>query len=316
MPPPKLFRRKGRTGFYFRDRRAGKDAWYQAETRAEAKRLRDRVLGSTAGVDRLTVGEAAKLWLETLEARAYHPLVKARVERELVPALGMRPLGLLTDVDCRTFLVVVGAKPKPNGGKRSPQTVLHIGAVLRSLLLWCAEKGLVVRSPFPRGLMPRVGDRRPDPLTEEEEEAMRAIEGPHGFYLRLLLGTGIRWGEAVLTEAAHVQREQLHVVAPKTGKARWVPLSTSLRAELSGRVGRLVHLVNADSLAVVARERTGIERFHVHQTRHTYACRWLEAGGSLTALQEILGHSRITTTQIYGRPSEQSVLNEARRILG
>jgi integrase len=64
------------------------------------------------------------------------------------------------------------------------------------------------------------------------------------------------------------------------------------------------------------RGRTGIERFHVHQLRHTFACRWLEAGGSLAALQELLGHSSIVTTQRYGRLAEAHVRDEVERLDG
>ena len=58
----------------------------------------------------------------------------------------------------------------------------------------------------------------------------------------------------------------------------------------------------------------GIAKFHVHQLRHTFACRWLEAGGSLAALQQLLGHSTIVTTQRYGRLSEPSVASEMARV--
>ena len=50
--------------------------------------------------------------------------------------------------------------------------------------------------------------------------------------------------------------------------------------------------------------------------RHTFACRWLEAGGSLAALQELLGHSSIVTTQRYGRLGEAHVVAEMARLEG
>ena len=59
---------------------------------------------------------------------------------------------------------------------------------------------------------------------------------------------------------------------------------------------------------------TGLKGFHVHQTRHTFACRYVEAGGELPMLQEILGHASIDMTQRYGRPAERSIREDANRV--
>jgi integrase len=63
------------------------------------------------------------------------------------------------------------------------------------------------------------------------------------------------------------------------------------------------------------RERlAGLERFHMHQTRHSFACRWIEGGGSLDSLQRILGHQDQRTTRRYGQPSDRYVREEALRV--
>ena len=64
------------------------------------------------------------------------------------------------------------------------------------------------------------------------------------------------------------------------------------------------------------RRLTGIDGFHVDQMRHTFARQWLERGGSLAALQQVLGHASITTTQRYARLSGEAVMREAARISG
>jgi type I restriction-modification system DNA methylase subunit len=68
----------------------------------------------------------------------------------------------------------------------------------------------------------------------------------------------------------------------------------------------------ADALRV--QDLSGVDRFHVHQLRHTFACRWLEQGGSLEALRQILGHSTVRTTERYGRISDDLVRAEAQRV--
>ena len=50
--------------------------------------------------------------------------------------------------------------------------------------------------------------------------------------------------------------------------------------------------------------------FHVQLQRHTFACSWVDRGGSLAALQHLLGHSSITTTQRHGRISDSMVKAE------
>ena len=68
------------------------------------------------------------------------------------------------------------------------------------------------------------------------------------------------------------------------------------------------------SFTRLVREASGVARFHAHQTRHTFACLWLERGGSLAALQQILGHSTIVTTQRYAKLGDDLVRAEAERI--
>jgi integrase len=110
----------------------------------------------------------------------------------------------------------------------------------------------------------------------------------------------------------------LVVSQTKSGRIRRVPLPPELRAEIRGRVGRLVAYSwkSPGSFARAVRHASGVKRFHIHQLRHTFACQWLERGGSLVALQQILGHASIVTTQRYASLTDEMVRRKAERIQG
>lgn len=171
---------------------------------------------------------------------------------------------------------------------------------------------------MPRRLLPRLQERLPDRLTHTEVGALVEIEEPFGFVIRLGLGTGLRWAELCRSLASDVQRGVLTVSRTKSGKLRRVPLPPDLLGEVQGRVGRLVPFREADpgTFSWHVRRLSGVERFHPHMMRHTYACQWIERGGSLPALQQILGHASISTTQRYARLSDGAVRDEVARTLG
>ena len=272
-----------------------------------------------------SAAEAARRWLSgyvaTGRGERDQRLATQRVRDFLVPCLGHLLLRKISAEDIRGYHLWLLERKKrwKNRVLKVPlsrQSVRHILSDLRCLLNWCADVGLADRSVFPRRILPKIQERPPDRLTDEQVEQVCSMEEPYGFIARLLVSTGLRWGEAARAQAADIQNGWIVVHQTKSGKVRRVPILDSLAVELRLRVGRLVPLRDADGFAVQVRKRTGIEGFHAHQLRHSFACRWLEAGGSLAALQEILGHASIVTTQRYGRLGEAHVQAEARRIQG
>ncbi len=140
------------------------------------------------------------------------------------------------------------------------------------------------------------------------------MSGGLGFTVRLDLATGLLWGEMTRALTSDIRGGILTIRKSKTGTVRRVSLPPEIVAEL--RVGKLI-AYGPKSVGFCNREvakRSGVTRFHAHQLRHTFACRWLEAGGSLAALQQLLGHASITTTQRCGRLSDEAVFEEARRV--
>jgi integrase len=175
---------------------------------------------------------------------------------------------------------------------------------------------LVGRSPFPKGLLPRIPEREPDRLSDEEVAIAESLPGLLGFTVRLGLATGLRWGEMARALTQDIRRDVMTVKQTKSGRIRRVPLPPEILAELRGRVGKLIPYgkKSVGSFNRDVRLKTEIVGFHAHQLRHTFACQYLEAGGSLPVLQQLLGHAEIKTTQRYGRLSDYHVLEEATRV--
>lgn len=316
--PKGMFKRKDRPGWYVRVYRAGRERLVSlgADYGVAQRKLRDiRLGGVSLSEGRLTVQQAAARWLETCiqtqRIEKGQAMAAQRVRDYLDPFMGHMLLEKVGGDDVRAYRLWL---ERP--GRLSLASVGHILADVRCLLRWAEDSGLIERCTFPRRVMPRLQERPPDRLTDEQAESLRAMPEPYGSVCRLALGTGLRWGELTRAQASDVERGFLVVHHTKSRRVRRVPLSPELLAEVRMRVGRLVPFarVSPGSFAMRIRRLAGVEGFHVHQMRHTFACQWLERGGSLAALQQILGHGSIETTQRYARLTDEVVMREAKRV--
>jgi integrase/recombinase XerC len=127
--------------------------------------------------------------------------------------------------------------------------------------------------------------------------------------LELVYSAGLRSAEAVGLDLADVDFEQELVrVRGKGGKERAVPLgeeaSFQLRRYLRDARPELARGAN-DALFLSARGRrldtSTLRRLlpHPHRLRHSFATHLLEGGADLRTIQELLGHSSLSTTQVY-----------------
>src|SRR5262245_471318 len=256
--PRNMVKRKGRPGFYFRRKRYGHTTWVALGTDYQdaCRRLRSLKTGElkTPRVD-LTVGEAAKKWLASYIATTRNEkgreLARRRVELHLEPYLGHFLLDRLTKEDLRAYRLHLERR-----GHLSPQSIKHILSDVRCLLNWSEDSGLLDRSPFPRRIMPKLQERPPDRLSDEEVDKLVCLPDPFGFVIRFGLGTGARWSELERAKASDVQDGSLVVSQTKSGKVRRVPLSRELAAELRTRIGKLVPFTNQQWLTDYCRRET------------------------------------------------------------
>ena len=299
MPRPLrgMFRRG--SAWYVRVYSQGRDRWKSlGSDYEEACRRYRQIKRGEAPVVRVTVADGAERWLETYVKTARNEVsqktAKSRVRLHLVPFLGSMLMGNVGPDDLRRFRLWLERKDL------SLQTVAHILSDARCLFRWAEDSGLIERAPVPRRLLPRIQERPPDRLNDDEVANLVALTGTLGFAIRFGLATGLRWGEMCRALTSDIENGILIVRRSKTGKIRRVPLPDDLLVELRGRVGKLIvwRETSKGSFNRDVRKASGVSRFHSHQLRHTFACRWLESGGSFPALQQILGHASIVTTKV------------------
>lgn len=206
-------------------------------------------------------------------------------------------------------------------------TVARKSAALRRFYAFLAEEGF--RGDDPSAALPRPVAARPLPrvLSRREIDALFAavaeqVEqgGPAAIrlsaLLELLYGSGLRASELVsLPRNAIRESEPFVILAGKSGRERLVPISArALAAVLAWRAlvpadsawlfpsgARHLSRVRLFQLVRAAAAAGGIapDRISPHVLRHAFATHLLEGGADLRALQALLGHADIATTQIY-----------------
>ena len=114
--------------------------------------------------------------------------------------------------------------------------------------------------------------RRAVVIRERDLDHITAIPDPWGFAVRLGLGTGLRWGEMQRAKAGDVLGNVLTVSQTKSGRVRRIPLGEGLLREIRSHVGLLLPFRDPSVFARKVRRLSGVQRFHPHQLRHTFAC--------------------------------------------
>ncbi len=220
----------------------------------------------------------------------------------------------------------------------APSTGARRLSALRQFHRFLLDEGLRGDDPTAPVEGPRRGRPLPKILSESEVEALlvtaRARPGPAGArltaLLELLYATGLRVTELVALPAAAVARDQpVLIVRGKGGKERMIPLSAPARDALTayreqrrhfllpeqdstwlfpsrGRAGHLTRHRLAQLLKELALE-AGIAPAKVspHVLRHAFASHLLDHGADLRAVQQMLGHADVSTTQIYTHVLEE-----------
>lgn len=283
-----------------------------------------------------SVGELAPAWavvIGAFVATLDSPRTRREYARNLRGALAV--LGGPADVT-PVALAAYRARVVDQVGRLSVSTVnIHLSA-LRSFLKFCSRVGALgipeaLIGLTLKGLKARV--RKPyQVLGADEAERLLAaasVSPRDHLFIALALATGLRCAELCAIRLGDLSLDGegdvlLRVVRGKGNRDRILPLARRIRPELDaylagmglalGRTGDAGHYLfqsrNGRGRLSTARTRqmlaeylaaAGITGKHisVHSLRHTAAITWLRAGASTLAVQKLLGHANITTTQRY-----------------
>jgi integrase/recombinase XerC len=253
---------------------------------------------------------------------------------EFASYVGSRTWKQIDHVTIRGFLSRLYEKGL---GKTSVARAL---AAVRSLYRWLAQEGVVEQNPAALVSTPRLAKKLPRVPTIEEMN--NVLDGPmpevaafperDRMMLELLYGCGIRNSEliGINTDDIRLSNEAI-LIRGKGKKERYVPFGDSVRIALAvylpARQRRLEECKkNSSALLINLRggrlttrsvgriiKKIAIAKglspdVHPHTLRHAFGTHMLEEGADLRAIQEMLGHERLSTTQRYTQLSINHVL--------
>lgn len=208
-------------------------------------------------------------------------------------------------------------------------------ASLRSFYVWVGR--FSEKAADPTGAMARPKERRGLPKIISEDQIAAIVEAPgkktasdirDRAILELLYGAGLRASELVGLNLEHVDLDAgLVRVMGKGGKERLIPMGTQARETLRCHIGGLAvgegrffgpvfpgkgrhgRLSTRTIQRIIARWATaaGLPGVHPHLFRHSFATHLLDRGAELRAVQELLGHESLATTQTYTHLSTERI---------
>lgn len=237
-----------------------------------------------------------------------------------------------SDIDHRQLSRYLGFRSQKGMSKTSLQREL---SCLRSLFKYLLREGVIDFNPGKQIRLRRSSRKLPRTLSYQEILSLLEISDTSPVATRnraiieLLYSSGIRLGELVQISLNDIDLDnKIMLVYGKGMKARYVPFGRfacdAIKAWLEVRVAltgekeralfvgkkgrRISRSVVQDLLFRQSKEKIN-KRVSPHLLRHSCATHLLEASGDLKAVQEILGHVSISTTQIYTHLDMQHVRN-------
>jgi integrase/recombinase XerC len=284
-----------------------------------------------------TVGKAVADFLHRLREKNASPHTIKAYTGDLAnfsTYIGARDWKQIDHIDIRGFLSQLYEKGL------SKTSVARSLAAVRSLYRWLGQEGVVEQNPAKLVATPKLPKKLPRVPTIEEMNSVLDGKMPETavfperdrLMLELLYGCGIRNSEltGINLDDIRLSAEAI-LIRGKGKKQRYVPFGDSVKSALAAYLPARQSLL-ADtrkrSTALLVNQRGGrlttrsVGRItkkiavskglspdvHPHTLRHAFGAHMLEEGADLRAIQELLGHERLATTQRYTQLSMKHVL--------
>lgn len=247
--------------------------------------------------------------------------------KEIVAFLNQENVMTWQVLDAQRVRAWLAARHRHGVGGRSLARAL---SALRSLLNFLLREGALKNNVAKGVRAPKSPRKLPEPLDADEMNQLltmdKATAGGDYLALRdrammeLMYSSGLRLAELVSLNVGDVDLNDGSVpVTGKGGKTRIVPVGRHAREALGSWLRQRANLAALDESALFVGRRGkrltpraiqqrfrqwGIKqgiasRVHPHKLRHAFASHLLESSGDLRAVQELLGHADISTTQVY-----------------
>jgi integrase/recombinase XerC len=225
-----------------------------------------------------------------------------------------------------------------HSGGRSGRGIALILSGWRGFYVWLGRQGLVASNPVQDVRAPKAPKPLPKALSVDDAVQLASyesadsdpwLEARDAAMVELLYGCGLRVGEMVGLDAQasagargwiDLQAAEAHVLG-KGGKRRTVPIGSkalealdrwlALREQHGAKpqpalfVGKHGTRLTAQAMWQRLKRRSLLAGLatpvHPHMLRHSFASHVLQSSSDLRAVQELLGHANITTTQVYTR---------------
>ncbi len=206
----------------------------------------------------------------------------------------------------------------------NPRSIQRHLSSAKGFFKYLKKNGLVNTSPFDLISAPKTPSNLPDVLSPEDVEQLlnfkpsSLVEVRDMAIVELIYSSGLRVSEAIDIDIADFEEDMSFLrVIGKGSKTRLVPLGKfAINAIKNWLIEREKIVNNTDALFLNSKGtrlsvrsvqirlkkmalKQGLPPIYPHMLRHSFATHMLESSGDLRTIQELLGHSSLSTTQIY-----------------